>query len=104
MHLLSRRVVDKYLWGGQADIAYSGCLLWNSNFDVNVVVAIAIAINPGDSFSSHANLLVSLNPRGNLQRKESSGTPWFLLPKSKPFHYTKAILKELLKKVLHLGF
>lgn len=85
-------------------MAYLGGLLWNSDLDMNVVVAISIAINPGDSFPSHANLLVCLNPRRNLQRKESSGAPWFLLSKGKPFHYTKAILKGLLKKVLHLGF
>lgn len=37
----------------------------NSDLDVNVVVAIAIAVDPGDAFPTQPNLLVCLNPSGD---------------------------------------
>jgi hypothetical protein len=50
-------------------------LLWNSDLDVNVVVTIAIAINPGDAFSSQTNLLVCLNPCRDLLSKKYADEP-----------------------------
>lgn len=80
---------------GHLGHSLSGHLLWNSDLDVNVVVSIAIAINPGDAFPRQANLLVCLNPSRDLLKKECTDVPWSPLSKNKAFHYTeKSIFKE----------
>lgn len=63
---------------------------------MNVVISIAVAVNPGDAFPSQSNLLVCLNPRGDLQG-ESSGTP-----RSLHSHHRNTSLNKLLKKNFHL--
>lgn len=80
---------------GHLGHSLSGHLLRNSDLDVNVVVSIAIAINPGDAFPRQANLLVCLNPSRDLLKKECIDVPWSPLSKNKAFHYTeKSIFKE----------
>lgn len=80
---------------GHLGHSLSGHLLWNSDLDVNVVVSIAIAINPGDAFPRQANLLVCLNPSRDLLKKECTDITWSPLSKNKAFHYTeKGIFKE----------
>lgn len=75
-------------------------LLWNSDLDVNVVVTIAIAINPGDAFPRQANLLVCLNPSRDLLRKECADVPQSPLSKNKTSHYTE---KGVFQKGFALG-
>lgn len=70
-------------------------LLWNFDLDMNVVVAIAIAINPGDAFSRQANPLVGLNPRRDLLRKECTDVPWFPLSKNKTTQRKTSSKKDL---------
>lgn len=50
----------------QASLWLRGCLLWNSYLDMNVVISIAVTVNPRDAFPTHSNLLVCLDPRGDL--------------------------------------
>lgn len=41
-------------------------LLGNFDLDMNVVVSITVAVYPGNPLSTHPNLLVSLDARGDL--------------------------------------
>lgn len=69
---------------------------------MNVVVSVAITVNPGDAFPTHPNLLVCLDPRRDLKEKETCGFPWFPVAQMKTFHYMMTIL--LLEKDSHLRF
>lgn len=101
--LAARRIKRTPACWSSSGHSLSEYLLWNSDLDVNVVITIAIAINPGDAFPSQANLLVCLNASRDLLRKKFADVSWSPLSKNKTSHYTKIILSGIFKKGLPSG-
>ena len=55
-------------------------LLWHFDFDMNVMIAITIAVHPPNAFALHPDHLISLTTGRNLKRQkiyfETDGNGW----------------------------